>query len=74
MVKPRAAKQRVIVQAAVINAGLISAHDDHAVVLVFVDRITTKAGQQKPAFDQDRVRMSMTKVNGKWLVSKLDAL
>ena len=74
LVKPRAAKQRVIVQAAVINAGLISAHDDHAVVLVFVDRITTKAGQKKPAFDQDRVRMSMTKVNGKWLVSKLDAL
>ena len=74
LVKPRAAKQRVIVQAAVMNAGLISAHDDNAVVLVFVDRVTTKAGQKKPAFDQDRVRMSLTKVNGKWLVSKLDAL
>jgi Mce-associated membrane protein len=74
LVRPQAAQQRIIVQAAVMNAGLVSADSDNAVVLLFVDRVTTKSGQQKPAFDQDRVRMSMTKVNGKWLVSKLDAL
>lgn len=74
LVRPQATKQKVIVQAAVMNAGLISAGDDNATVLLFVDRVTTKAGQKKPTFNQDRVRMSMTKVNGKWLVSKLDAL
>lgn len=74
LVRPQAMKQKVIVQASTRDAGLISASDDNAVVLVFVDRITTKAGQQKPTFNQDRVRMTMTKVNGKWLVSKLDAL
>lgn len=74
LVRPQAIKQKVIVQAAVMNAGLISATDDNAVVLLFVDRVTSKAGQSKPTFNQDRVRMTMTKVNGKWLVSKLDAL
>jgi Mce-associated membrane protein len=74
LVRPQAAQQKIIVQAAVMNAGLVSANSDNAVVLLFVDRVTTKSGQQKPAFDQDRVRMSMTKVNGKWLVAKLDAL
>ena len=74
LVRPQATQQKVIVQAAVMNAGLISAQDDNAVVLLFVDRVTTKAGQQKPTFNQDRVRMTLTKVNGKWLVSKLDAL
>lgn len=74
LVRPQAMKQKVIVQASTRDAGLISASDNNAVVLVFVDRITTKAGQQKPTFNQDRVRMTMTKVNGKWLVSKLDAL
>lgn len=74
LVRPQATQQKVIVQAAVMNAGLISASDDNAVVLLFVDRVTTKAGQSKPTFNQDRVRMTLTKVNGKWLVSKLDAL
>jgi len=74
LVRPQATQQKVIVQATVMNVGLISATEDNAVVLVFVDRVTTKAGQQKPTFNQDRVRMTMTKVNGKWLVSKLDAL
>lgn len=74
LVRPQATQQKVIVQAAVMNAGLISTDGDNANVLLFVDRVTTKAGQKKPTFNQDRVRMSMTKVNGKWLVSKLDAL
>lgn len=74
LVRPQALKEKAIVQASTRDAGLISASDDNAVVLVFVDRITTKAGQNKPTFNQDRVRMTMTKVNGKWLVSKLDAL
>lgn len=74
LVRPQATQQKVIVQAAVMNAGLISTDGDSAQVLLFVDRVTTKAGQKKPTFNQDRVRMSMTKVNGKWLVSKLDAL
>ena len=74
LVRPQATQQKVIVQAAVMNAGLISTDGDGASVLLFVDRVTTKAGQKKPTFNQDRVRMSMTKVNGKWLVAKLDAL
>lgn len=74
LVRPQATQQKVIVQAAVMNAGLITSTDDNAVVLLFVDRVTTKAGQSKPTFNQDRVRMTMTKVNGKWLCSKLDAL
>ncbi|MDQ1697704.1 MAG: hypothetical protein QOJ03_3057, partial [Frankiaceae bacterium] len=51
---------------------------DEVVVLLFVDQASVKqvAGEKTPTtrIDQSRVRMTMTKVGGDWLVSQLDAL
>ena len=73
------AKQvRAIVQASVGLPGVVSATDDQVVVLVFVDQASVKqtAGQKTPTtrIDQSRVRLTMTKVGDRWLVSALSAL
>jgi Mce-associated membrane protein len=74
----QAGQLRAIVQATPATPGVVSATKDEVVVLVWVDQASVKqlAGQKSPAtrIDQSRVRMTMTKVDGKWKVSQLAAL
>ena len=73
-----AKKVRVIVQAVVGTAGVEHATSDRVVVLLFVDQASVKQlpGQSSPTtrIDQSRVTMTMSHVDGKWLVSELAAL
>jgi Mce-associated membrane protein len=73
------AKQvKAIVQATVGSAGVVSASPSAVVVLLFVDQASVRQdhGQKSPQtrIDQSRVRATMTKVGGTWLVSDLAAL
>lgn len=75
----QATQLRAIVQATPASPpAIVSATADEVVVLVFVDQASVKqpAGQRTPAtrIDQSRVRMTMTKVGGRWKVSQLAAL
>ena len=45
-----------------------------AVVLIFVDQTSSNTKVPAPHIDQNRVRMTLTNVHGRWLVSKLEAL
>lgn len=69
---------RAIVQATPSSPGIVSATSDEVVVLVFVDQASVKQlpGAKAPAtrIDQSRVQLTMTKVDGRWLVSQLAAL
>ena len=74
----QARQTRAIVQATPSSPGVVTASNDEVVVLLFVDQASVKqlAGQKTPAtrIDQSRVRLTMTKVGGRWLVSQLAAL
>jgi len=74
----QAGQLRAIVQATPAIPGVVSATEDEVVVLVWVDQASVKqlAGQKTPTtrIDQSRVRMTMTKVGGRWKVSQLAAL
>ena len=76
--KQQAAKNRAIVEATPSMPGVVSATADEVVVLVFVDQASVRqiAGAKTPTtrIDQSRVRMTMTRVGDKWLVSQLAAL
>jgi Mce-associated membrane protein len=76
--KAQAIQLRAIVQASPSSPGVVSATRHQVVVLLFVDQASVKqvAGDKTPTtrIDQSRVRMTMTKVDGAWLVSQLDAL
>jgi Mce-associated membrane protein len=74
----QAAHNRAIVQATPSRPGVVSATADEVVVLVFVDQASVRqvAGAKTPTtrIDQSRVRMTMTRVGDRWLVSQLAAL
>ena len=74
----QAKQARAIVQASPSAPGVVSASRDQVVVLLFVDQASVKQtpGQRQPTtrIDQSRVRMTMTLVRGRWLVSQLAAL
>lgn len=69
---------KAIVQATVGSSGVVSAANNAVVVLLFVDQASVRqvTGQKTPTtrIDQSRVRVTMSRVNGKWLVSALAAL
>ena len=74
----QARQVRAIVQASVGSAGILTADAERAVVLLFVDQATVKqvGAEAEPTtrIDQNRVRVTMSKVGGRWLVSELTAL
>jgi Mce-associated membrane protein len=73
---PQAPKQRAVVQAEVLAAGVTSVSPDGAqvVVLIFANQTVSNTSSAQPRVDQVRVRLTLDRVGGAWLVSKVDAL
>jgi Mce-associated membrane protein len=66
------AKEKHISSVAKVNAAAsVSASETHAVALVYVDQTVT-IGAGAPTDTQPVVRMTLDKVNGRWLVSRFD--
>lgn len=76
--RQQAGAVKAIVQATVGTAGVVDAQPGRVILLLFVDQASVKqlANSKSPTtrIDQDRVRMTMSLVHGKWLVSALEAL
>jgi Mce-associated membrane protein len=58
--------------AKVIRAAVSDLHPDSAVVLVFVDQTTASVQKKDPEKAQSAVLVTLTKVNGSWLIAKFD--
>lgn len=58
----------------VVDAAVRSATADEAVVLLFVDQTITNTASPEPRVDRSRVVMTLDKVDGRWLVSRVDLL
>ena len=71
VVIPGAKEQKINVQARVSAAASVSAKPKHAVALVFVDQTTT-VGTGAPTNSASSVRVTLDKVEGRWLVSGFD--
>lgn len=72
-VKPLAVANQAVVQARASEVGVLSASDDTVRVLAFVNQATTSAKLDRPQVDQNRVVLTMSRVDGRWLVSKVEA-
>jgi Mce-associated membrane protein len=70
-VKPLAAKYKAITSAAVTSAGLVSAEEDEATVLVFVAQTSTNSRAANPRLDRSRVNVTMVRGDGGWLIDDL---
>jgi Mce-associated membrane protein len=68
------AKQKKITAAAMVPAAAaVSADTDQAVVLAYVDQ-TLAVGTEPPTRTNSSVRVTMEKVDGRWLISGFDPI
>lgn len=56
----------------VIEAAVKSATTDKVEVVLFVDQSVSNAAAPQPELDRSRVKMTMEKVDGRWLASKVE--
>ncbi|MFZ0903607.1 MAG: hypothetical protein WAN71_06965 [Mycobacterium sp.] len=70
VVAPAVKGKDVVTVAQVIGAGVSELHPDSAVVLVYINEATTSKDRPDPAMAASSVLVSLTKVHGKWLITK----
>ena len=71
VVIPGAKEKQITAVASVPAAASVSAEADESVVLVFVNQ-TVAVGQDPPTDTTSSVRVTLEKVDGRWLISKFD--
>ena len=75
--RPLALQNQAVVLAKASEVSVMSTPDldGHVSVkiLAFVDQTTTSAKLERPQIDQNRVILTMSRVDGRWLVSKVEA-
>lgn len=69
-----AQQKQVTETARVIRAAVSELRPDAAVVLVFIDQTATSKEKPEPQTTANSARVTLTKVKGSWLISKLDPL
>ena len=73
-VRTQVAQQGLVLKAEVKASALISATEDEARVLEFVDQSTTAKGVTRTQVNQSRVVVTLSKDGGRWLISSLDTI
>ena len=69
-----AERKHVTQTAQVVRAAVSELHPDSAVVLVFINETATSKEKPEPQKTASSARVTLTKVKGSWLISKLDPL
>jgi Mce-associated membrane protein len=71
VVIPGAREKSITAKATVAAAASVTASQDHAVVIVFVDQTTT-IGASPPSDSASSIRVTLDKRSGRWLISGFD--
>ncbi len=71
VIAPSAKEKSLTVQVTVQGTAVVSADPDEATILLFLNQITTSTDVPDAASSGSRVRMTMEKVDGRWLASEL---
>lgn len=72
IVAPAAKQKGVKTEATVARAAVSELHADDAVVLVFVNQVTTSKDRPDPALATSSVVVKLTKTDGRWLISEFN--
>jgi Mce-associated membrane protein len=73
VVAPGAIQQMITAVATVPASASVSATDEHAVVLLFIDQTVT-IGSTPPSSTNSSVRATLDKIDGRWLISGFDPI
>lgn len=71
---PAAREGKLTATATVLRAALSELHPDSAVVLVFLNQNTASKEKPQPLVTASSVLVTLTKIDGSWLIAKLDPL
>jgi Mce-associated membrane protein len=71
-VAPAVRQQEVKASATVVRAAMVEIHPDSAIVLLFVHQTTSSKEKPEPVLTTNGVRVTLTKGNGSWLISKFE--
>jgi Mce-associated membrane protein len=72
VVTPAVRDKHITQTATVVRAGVESLTSQKAAILVFVNQTTTSQEKPSPATTASSVRVGLAKVNGAWLIERLD--
>lgn len=72
IVAPAAKQKSLKTNARVLGAAVMELHPSSAVVLVLVDQSTTSKDNPDPTMASSSVKVSLSRVNGHWLITKFD--
>jgi len=72
IVAPAAKQKGVKTEATVARAAVSEMHPDRAVVLVFVNQVTTSKDRPDPALATSSVMVTMVKQDSRWLISEFN--
>jgi Mce-associated membrane protein len=73
-VTPLATKYHAVSMATVSAGGVSAASADSAMVLLFVDQTVENTQLQHPRLDRSRIKVSMVKTDGHWLIDNLSSI
>lgn len=73
VVIPDAKKRAITAAAQVPSTAVVSAENDRVLVLAYVDQTMT-VGTERPTVTASTVRVSMEKVDGRWLIAAFDPI
>jgi len=74
IVTPAAKEKKLTTTAQVVGAAASELHPNSAVVLLFVNQATVSKDRPDPAMASSSVLVSLTKVHGKWLITKFQPI
>jgi Mce-associated membrane protein len=72
IVAPMVQQKHITQTATVVRAAVAELHPDSAVVLVFLNQTAMSKDKPQPQTTPSAVRVTLTKVSGSWLISKMD--
>jgi Mce-associated membrane protein len=72
VVRPAVKNKQVSTTANVARAAVSDLAPDKATVLVFVNQATTSADRAEPSMTASSVKVTLDRVDGKWLIAAFD--
>jgi Mce-associated membrane protein len=72
IVTPAAKEKQVKTSASVVRAAVAEIHPDSAIVLLFINQVTTSKENPDGAFAASSVKVTLKKIDGRWLISAFD--
>lgn len=65
-------EHKAVAHGMVLESAVKSATPDTVEVLLFVDQSVSNSASPQPRLDRSRIRMTMKKIDGRWLASKVE--